>query len=119
MNPDLLIVARASDPGSAERLEKAGADRVISPFTNSGRHMAVMALDPSVVDVFDAGSRARTAIAIEERMVDESSPLAGRAVGQAGERVLAVRRADGRLEPVPDPEARLETGDVVLLLREG
>ena len=43
MNPDLFIVARASDPGSTERLERAGADRVVSPFVSSGRHMVRMA----------------------------------------------------------------------------
>jgi voltage-gated potassium channel len=117
MKPGLLIVARASDPGSAQRLEKAGADRVISPFTSSGRHMAVMALDPSVVDVFEAGSHAHGAIDIEERLVDEVSPLAGRAVGDAGDPVLAVRRADGEVVASPEPDTTLEPGDVVLVLR--
>ena len=56
MNPDLFIVARASDPGSTERLERAGADRVVSPFVSSGRHMVRMAQDPSIVDLFDEGS---------------------------------------------------------------
>lgn len=118
MKPDLLIVARASDPGSAQRLEKAGADRVISPFTSSGRHMAVMALDPSVLDVFEASSHAHGAIDIEERLVDDTSPLVGRAVGDAGHPVLAVRRADGQIVASPDPGMPLERGDVVLVLPE-
>ena len=118
MEPGLLIVARASDPGSAQRLEKAGADRVISPFTSSGRHMAVMALDPSVVDVFEAGSHAHGAIDIEERLIDETSPLAGRPVSDAGDQVLAVRRAGGEIVATPEPETTLERGDVVLVLRE-
>lgn len=63
LNPDLFIVARAGEPGSAELLFRAGADRVISPYVTSGRHMALVSLRPRVVDFFEVvglgGKRAR------------------------------------------------------------
>jgi voltage-gated potassium channel len=46
LNPDLFIVARASEPDSYDRLERAGADRVVSPYVSSGRHMVRMAWIP-------------------------------------------------------------------------
>ena len=36
LNPYLYIVARASEPTSADRMYKAGADRVVSPYVSSG-----------------------------------------------------------------------------------
>src|SRR5215207_7270607 len=51
IRPDLQIVARASEPGSPERLGRAGANRVVSPSVTSGQHMAKMAMRPELVDV--------------------------------------------------------------------
>ena len=53
LNPDLYIVARSSYPESFAKLERAGADRVISPYTLSGQRMAALALQPAVVDTLD------------------------------------------------------------------
>ncbi len=119
LNPALFIVARASEPGSAERLERAGANRVVSPFVSSGRHMVRMARDPSIVDIFDEGSRGRSAIDVEERRIEEGSGLDGRTVADAPGPVLALRRSDGEVLAPPPPDAPLGAGDVVLLLRHG
>jgi voltage-gated potassium channel len=118
MNPDIMIVARASEPGSAARLERAGANRVVSPFVSSGRHMAIMGLRPEVLDALDSGSRALSSMEVEERLVDEDSPFVGRALADAdiGAPVLALRRADGGVIPNPPGDQRLAAGDVVLVL---
>ncbi len=118
INPGLLIVARASEPGSAERLERAGANRIVSPFVSSGRHMVRMARDPSLIDIFDEGSRARRAIDVEERAVDDDSALIGRAVSHAPRPVLAIRRADGDVIASPAADVLFATGDVVLVLSD-
>ena len=39
--PDLLIVARATDEDAAKKLELAGADRVVQPYSTAGREMAM------------------------------------------------------------------------------
>lgn len=116
MNADLFIVARASEPGSPERLERAGADRVVSPFVTSGRHMARMASDPGLVDVLELGSRPRI-IDVEERAIEAGSELDGSTVSEAPGPVLAIRRAGGAVATAPEPLERLSSGDVILLLR--
>jgi voltage-gated potassium channel len=118
LNPDIMIVARASEPGSAARLERAGANRVVSPFVSSGRHMAIMGLRPEVLDALDSGSRALSSMEVEERLVDQDSPFVGRAVDDAdiGAPILALRRADGSVIPNPPGDQRLAAGDVVLIL---
>jgi voltage-gated potassium channel len=118
LSPMLFIVARSSEPGSAERLERAGANRIVSPYASSGRHMVRMARDPGLVDVFDEGSRARRSIEVEERLVEVGSALAGRTVADAPSPILAVRRANGEVEATPAPTITLGEGDVVLLLRD-
>jgi voltage-gated potassium channel len=116
LNPSLFIVARASEPGSAERLERAGADRIVSPFVSSGRHMVRMARDPGIVDLFDEGSGGQRSIEVEERLVEPGSHLVGRTVAEVPGAVLAVRRAGGHVHPSPPADLALDPGDVVLLL---
>ena len=116
LNPNLFIVARASDPSAHEALERAGADRVVSPYASSGRHMVKMALDPSVIDLLDEAADRRV-IEVEERRVDPPSDWIGGAVGEAPAPVLAIRRSDGRVEPRPSPSSVIKEGDVLLLLR--
>lgn len=119
MNPDLLIVARASEPNSAERLMKAGADRVVSPYVSSGRHMAMMAMDPTMVDILDVAGRSDAVVApwVEEIVVDEASGLAGQPVAHAAAgAVLAIRHKDGAVTRGPGPDVTLREGDLLLRL---
>jgi voltage-gated potassium channel len=118
LNPRLFIVARASESGSTQRLERAGADRVVSPFVSSGRHMVRMARDPSIVDLFDEGSGALRTIPVVEHLVEAGGDLLGRTVGDTGD-VLALRRPDGSLVARPPRDTTLAEGDVVLLLGDG
>jgi len=70
LRPDLYIVARSSHPDSAEKLRRAGADRVVSPYTLSGRRMAALAMQPAVVDTFDLlVGGADTSMRVEELVV--------------------------------------------------
>ena len=117
LNPDLFIVARASEPDSYDRLKRAGADRVVSPYVSSGRHMVRMALDPTIVDLFSEEADDRGSIDIEERRIETPSKLIGMTVGESNVPILAIRRSDGSVEPTPDSNLVLEEGDVVLLLR--
>jgi voltage-gated potassium channel len=44
LNPDLYIIARAGYKDSEEKLKKAGANRVVSPYYIAGKHMAEMVM---------------------------------------------------------------------------
>lgn len=120
LNPDFYIVARASEPTSADRMYKAGADRVVSPYVSSGRHMALLALRPRVVDYMDVTSDEGPGLRLEEVVVEARSALEGRLLSEvAGDAVpLVVKRADGELIQTPDPTMRLGDGDVVVLLSD-
>lgn len=120
LNPDLYIVARASEATSADRMYKAGADRVVSPYVSSGRHMALLALRPRVVDYMDVTTDEGPGLRLEEVVVEARSALEGRLLSEiAGDAVpLVVKRVDGELVQMPDPTMRLGAGDVIVLLSD-
>ena len=45
LNPKLHIVARASSSDAEDKLRRAGADQVVSPYDIGGRHMALTAIE--------------------------------------------------------------------------
>ena len=53
LNPNLFIIARASEIDSEKKLKMAGADRVISPYYIFGKRVASIALQPVASDFFD------------------------------------------------------------------
>lgn len=118
LNPDLRIVARASRPESEPQLVRAGADRVVQPYSLSGGHMAALALHPSVVDFFDV-SQIGVGLRIEEIQVTSGSSLDGQRVGSACSSrsqitALALRRPSGEMLAPPPPETELAPGDLLL-----
>jgi voltage-gated potassium channel len=118
LNPDLFIVARASRAESSEQLQRAGANRVVSPYATSGRHMALLALRPRVVDTLDVAGTG--GVRLDELRVEPGSPLVGRTLGDAcgGAVPLLVARSGGDTHPNPAPELRLEEGDLILVFGE-
>lgn len=120
LNPNLFIVARASEPGSDRRLLKAGADRVVSPYVSSGRHMALVALRPRASDVVEVEEAGASTLRLEEVRIDGGSSLAGRTIGETFDPapVLAIRHAGGQITPNPSSGQTLRAGDLVLMIGE-
>ena len=119
LNPKIFVVARAAVTTSADRLYRAGADRVVSPYVSSGRHMAMVALRPRVVDYLEVETR-EASMRLEELQIDQGSKLEGRRLSEiAGKTLpLAIRRRNGELIPNPQPDERLQGGDLLVLLGE-
>ena len=53
MNPDMLIISRASDDNSDVKLKRAGASNVIMPDKIGGTRMARLVVDPDVVEFIE------------------------------------------------------------------
>ena len=53
LNPKLLIVARAGSDDIVSKLERAGADHVVSPYGIGGKRMATLMLKPLVSDYLE------------------------------------------------------------------
>ena len=58
LNPDLFIVARASDEGAEQKMLRAGANRVVSPYHIGGLKIAHIILKPAVMDFIEFATKA-------------------------------------------------------------
>jgi voltage-gated potassium channel len=79
LNPRLQVVARASSRETEDKLLRAGADRVVTPYTIGGQRMALGLLQPAVSEflnsvVFDAEKHTE----LGEFEVYEHSELVGK-----------------------------------------
>jgi voltage-gated potassium channel len=127
LNPGLVIISRALDSANENKLLKAGATRVVSPYELSSHRIVRMVQKPNVVDFMDfLLSSPKYALSLEERVVGERSELNGKIIREAGFRdrfdaiVVAVRRK-GEMTFNPSPDFALQGGDILILLgqREG
>ena len=121
VRPDLLIVARASDADVAEKLRRAGADRIVQPYSAAGKEMAALVLRPQVAAFLEVVSVTGGAdLQYEEIIVTEASGQSGKTIRElrirheTGAVIVALRKGDGRFDTTPDPDAVLESDDVII-----
>jgi voltage-gated potassium channel len=121
MRPDLLIVARASDEDAARKMRRAGADRVVQPYSAAGQEMAKLVLRPQVAAFLDiVTSAGGPDLRLEEIDVTEASGKAGSTIRalalrrQTGALIIALRKRDGSFDTTPSPDTVLEAGDVMI-----
>ncbi|MFC2034295.1 potassium channel family protein [Chloroflexota bacterium] len=121
LHSDLFIEARASSPESIVKLQRAGADRVISPQAIGGRRMAMLALRPTVVDFIDTVARYRGQdLQMENVEVSDTSPLIGLTLEDArhrtGAAIVAVSKQDGKINVNPSEEEIIQKGDQLIVI---
>ncbi|MBN2169428.1 MAG: TrkA family potassium uptake protein, partial [Actinobacteria bacterium] len=123
-NPRILLVARADEPESEEKLVLVGADRVISPHAMAGKRMANMLIRPRIcefVDVWVGGGIPEYQLT-ELKVSDEStfkdvSIKDTRLREKTGVTVLAIRKmGEGTFNGNPEPDIRIEEGDLLILV---
>jgi len=113
LRSDILIIARASAEDAEKKLLRAGADRVISPYKTSGSEMARVALHPQV-----GGAVQVADYRMEEIEVSPSCEGVGKTVDQVRGQslIVALRRTGGRLETPPEPDAVINSGDMLVAI---
>jgi voltage-gated potassium channel len=125
LNPKLLIVARAGEDGSEQKLLRAGADRVVSPYHIGGLRIAHAVLKPAVVDFIEFATKSgNIALQIEEISVQENSRLAGNNLDQCGIGrelgiiIVAIKQANGEMKFNPNFRTVIEPGDTLIAVGE-
>src|SRR5512139_2202097 len=85
LNPRLMIVARAGEEGSEQKLVRAGADRVVSPYYIGGLRIAHTVLKPAVVDFIEFATKSGNIdLQMEEITIQEKSGLVGLTLDDSG-----------------------------------
>lgn len=124
LNPQIRAIARAGTEEALKKLQRAGADAVISPYITGGKRMAAAALRPQVMDFVDGilSGGDRTFYMEEFQLDTQTCPHIGESLrearlrSQSGALVLAVRRADGTLITGPNAETLLMQGDQLICM---
>jgi voltage-gated potassium channel len=125
LNPNLTVVTRVSEEEAGEKLRRAGADTVFTPYAMAGRQLADALLRPHVVEFLDF---AKTDIGPKVRMEQVCvSPRAGftrKTVAELLEAlkseviVLAVRKQSGNTIFNPPAEFEIAPGDYLIVMGE-
>jgi voltage-gated potassium channel len=124
LNPQIRAIARASNEEAVQKLQRAGADAVVSPYITGGKRLAAAALRPQVMDFVDgiiAGSN--SSYYMEEFLIDSAAcPFVGQTLrdaklrSQSGALVLAIRRFDGNLIAGPDGDTQILERDALICM---
>lgn len=123
LQPDLHIVARANYEDSEPKLVKAGANRVITPYSITGRRMVSLLVRPDVADFLDEVMHSSgLELFLEQVMIRPGSPLAGQTLWEVqlrsttGVTVLACKPPSGGLITAPKPEMILQPQMLLIVL---
>lgn len=124
MNPELFILARASEDGADIKLMRAGANKVVSPYTIGASRMAQAILRPSVVDFIDiATGTENIELQLEEIRVTNKSPLSGKTLinsrirKELGLIIVGIKK-NQHMNFNPDPTTEIEANDILIALGE-
>ena len=128
LNPQLVIAARASDDQAEEKLRRAGATTVFTPYSYIGHRLAQSMLRPHVATFLDVASAFRQSsdldLEIEQIQIGPSSPVVSFTLEQLrlgsiyGVIVLAIQRKNGTMQFNPSADLRIEAGDVLITMGE-
>ncbi|MFO7496831.1 MAG: potassium channel protein [Desulfobacterales bacterium] len=123
LRPDIFILSRASDHGNEDKLKRAGATRVVSPYLIGGRRMAQVLKRPTVVDFIDIAMMERhLGLMMEEAKIGPESQLIGKNIMASNLRrdfgviVVAIKKMSDEMIFNPGPGETLEAGDVIVVL---
>ena len=121
LNPDVYIMARASQEGSKSKLLAAGANMVESPYDMGAASMAQRIIRPTVTNFLDlAFAHKRKDIQMEEIPVNPSSSLVNLMLKDSGIRqrfnliIIAIKKPDDSMLFNPSFETVIEAGDTVI-----
>ena len=123
INPNLFIVARSIMEENEDKLKRAGADRVMSPYIIGGHRMAAAVLKPRAMDFLDLIVHTdHLDLEIGDVSVSSKSPFLGKTIKDSGIRkksgvlILAVRRGEGEITPNPEPDFIIREGDELVVM---
>ncbi len=123
LNPKLNIVVRSATGESIQKLIRAGANKVVSPYYLGGFRIAQALLSPTVIDFLETITQDKTReLRLEEVSISPKSSLAGVDLASSGLRkdlnliILAIKEATGGMQFNPSYEALIKAGDTLVVL---
>jgi len=123
IRPDIYVLSRTSDIKNEDKLKRAGANRVVSPYFIGGRRMAQELKRPAVVDFIDIATRGnKLGLIMEEATIKPGSNLIGKNLIEShlrkdfGVIIVGIKKSSGQMVFNPMPYETLDVGDVLVVL---
>lgn len=121
MNPQIKIIARASEEDAEKHLKTAGADTVISPYHFAGHRIAQAFLRPHVLDFLDSATvHIGNNLELAQIVVNENSRFSGVSIAdshirnETGVIVLAIKRGGEMV--TPNRDELIKANDVLIVM---
>lgn len=125
LNQDIYILSRSEEEESERRLIRAGADRVMSPYSLGGSRMAMAILRPAMLDFIEITTRRQSLeLRMEEISVCEGSPIIGKSLEESGIRqrygliIVAIKKDSGKMIFNPLANYIIASGDRLVAMGE-
>lgn len=125
LNPDIYILSRSEEQESEHRLLRAGANRVMSPYTLGGMRIAMAILRPAMLDFIEiTTNRQSLELKMEEITVCDGSFFVGKSLEESGIRnsygliIVAVKKDSGKMIFNPLALYVIERGDKLIAMGE-
>ena len=120
LNSKLKIIARASDEKAIEKLERAGATRVVSPFRSGAVRMARFMLNPSGEDFLEIADHRGNELQLVDLQITQESPYLNKPLSETdfrtrGIMVIGIRRASGEQLMPPPGDAQIQEHDSLFI----
>jgi len=124
LNPDLVIISRASDDHSVEKLKRAGATNVIMPDKIGGQRMAKLVTEPDLVEFIEyLMLQSHKDVSLEEISCENLAVcFANKSIKEldirnvSGANIIGLKMANKSFIVNPSPEIRLSKGDQLFVL---
>jgi len=128
LNPNLLISARASSEQAEEKLRRAGASTVFTPYSFIGHRLAQSMLRPHVTSFLDIASAFQQSVNLElefeQLKVSASSAVSGKTLEDSGIKqkhgviIMAIMKSGGKMQFNPSGKLLIEPDDVLIVMGE-
>ena len=112
----LEIIARASDEEASLKLERAGANRVVSPYSTGAQKIARFMLNPNIEDFLEIADHRGQDLELADVQISRDSPYVGKKLAETdlrelGVMIVGIRRRNGEKLMPPPGNAVIEPGD--------
>jgi voltage-gated potassium channel len=125
LNQQVYIISRSEEEESEHRLLRAGADRVMSPYTLGGVRMAMAILRPAMLDFIEITTRQQSLeLRMEEISICKGSPFITQSLEDSGIRkrygliIVAVKKDSGKMIFNPMANYIIAEGDRLIAMGE-
>ncbi len=125
LNPDVFIIAAHTSTHARAKLVRAGADRAVNPFEESGERIGAEFVRPAIMDlmrIFSQDIDADQEVRVREITLEQGSELVGSCLKDADIRgqmdiiVIAMRKSGDSTRFNPDPTHIFVPGDVLVCM---